>query len=169
MRRVLRIFLAVGAALSLLACIAAVVLWVRRYSKTEWWSRFPYDVQTHEYGQGWIYSGKGKVATIRWRFKIDDALVPQMEANAAKGNYSGKWLRGNLTLNWPTRQHWWEKIVYVEVHRPAKMAWGIGSGLMVIVPYWVFAAVFFIWPATWGISCWRTRRRFAAGKCQNCG
>src|SRR2546423_51629 len=149
MRRVLRIFAAMSAGLSILVCITIVILWVRSYSKIEWWSRFPYDIQTHEYGQGWIHSGQGRTAVIFWNFKINDGMAPQMAARAAKGDFSGRWRPGHLLTTWPTPQHWWERIVFVQVDKNVNSGWGPGSGVMVIVPYWVFAAMFSIWPAIW--------------------
>jgi hypothetical protein len=168
-RRLIRILGRIGVGVSLLLCLVTMSLWVRSYWKTEWWSRFPYDVRTHEYGQGWVHSGRGRTALILWSFKIDDGLVRQMEARAAKGDFSGRWLRSNLLLTWPERQHWWERIVFVQVKKNVRSGWGVGSGVMVIVPYWVLVLVSAIGPGVWGIKWWERRRRFGEGRCQKCG
>jgi hypothetical protein len=170
MRGMLRNFANVAAVLSLLLCVAVLVLWVRSYWKAEWWSRYPYDVQTHEYGQGIIGSDGGKAVAIAWNYKIDDSSVGQMEARAAKGDFSGRWKKTTFGVLWPTPQHWWERLVYVKTYKDVRRgAPGVGNGVMVVVPHWVLVLLFSIWPAVWSAGWWRKRRRLIEGRCENCG
>src|SRR4026208_1216539 len=62
MRRTLRRLATVAALVSLLLCVASVVMWARSYWKSDWWSRFSYNVQTHEYRQQFLGSEAGKAA-----------------------------------------------------------------------------------------------------------
>jgi hypothetical protein len=170
MRRTLRRLATVAALVSLLLCVASVVMWARSYWKSDWWSRFSYNVQTHEYRQQFLGSEAGKAATILWSYKIDDSSAEKMEARTARGEFSNRWSKGAFGVLWPTRQHWWESGLfakrYTEVRRSVP---GVGQGVMVIVPHWILVVVFSIWPVVWGLRWWRRERKLRAGLCWNCG
>jgi hypothetical protein len=172
MRKILRIPAAVVAALSLLLSAVSIMLWVRSYWKTEGWGRFPYFSESRIYRQDCITCGAGRVQLKLASYKIDQSFVAHMEAERARGVYQNKWEPEIQSMRWrPRKAHWWERLgVYVrQQENVTNVVPGVGSSWFVVVPYWVLVVLFSIWPAIWGVMGWKRRRRFSAGRCQNCG
>jgi hypothetical protein len=171
MRRLLRIFARLGAGVSLGLGVAVVGLWVRSDHKDEWLSRYPYDVQTHQYRQQFIGSQSGKFVVSLWRFKIDDRFAADMGSRSAESDFSSRWKLTTFSITWPAIQHWWERLLFVKVYRNARYSFASegGWGVTVIAPYWGLAVLSSIGPAFWAFAWWRKRRRFGEGRCRKCG
>jgi hypothetical protein len=171
-RRVLRIFANVMAALSLLLCMAVGYLWVRSYWKTDGWERTPYFAQINVYRQDRIQTSRGQFLLDLRGFKIDDGFVQRMRKATEKGDYPDRWERARLVTHWrPRTEHWWEKVgLYVRWQTNFQLGSVPGAGVFwfVVVPYWVLVLVTMAWPVVWSVRWWR-RRRWRPGLCRDCG
>jgi hypothetical protein len=169
-RRLIRILGRVGVGVSLLLFVGVVGLWVRSYWKSDSWARFGYVAKSHEYRQEFIQSERGRAAVSDWSVVMDDQTVSQMEELAAKGHFDYQWRRTQWGLWWPEQRRWWENLLFVRVQKNAKnaVAMGVGSGLNVIVPYWILTVLFLIYPAMRSVRWWRTSRS-GPGLCRKCG
>src|SRR4051812_21537399 len=156
MRRVLCIFAILAAVMSALLAVAVSWVWVRSHQQPEWWSQNPYDMQTHRYGTHLIGSERGKMVLLLYDYKIDDSFAPVMAARGAKGDFSGEWKRQRFYMTSPTWQHWWERVVFVVVHKNVRLPGppGICRVIMMIVPHWVLVVLFLAWPGVWGVRWW---------------
>ena len=144
---------AILSALSLLLCVAAVVLWVRSYFRADSYYRGAEDGT-----QVYVESGRGFVSVTRsW-------VNP---ANSPKGT------------KWASK----EKPSYPMWGRPATVAQRLGFWSITarsysepvrrwIAPYWFLSALTAVLPGSWSIihrRGWRRRHRSAAGLCPACG
>ena len=179
MRRVIRILGRVGAALSLLLCVAVAVGWIDSYFQTLGWRRTHYVSSSNRLRTDAWRSADGRVGVYVTQIRINPGPLVSIERTSGKeiirfkdgsGTEYETWLRLQRKPIYPTH-NWWERnVIFVRPEsseRPNPVTEVVVSYW--VVSYWVLFVVSGIWPALWGLGRWRGRRRFREGRCQKCG
>jgi hypothetical protein len=157
-------------ALSLLLCVAAVVLWMRSYWVTDrlWRQAFEADGGGTYWTQEAVSVGRGGVSIGRAveSFAAEPDFVRRMLVRRAPKFYStGAPVDPNIVPGLPG----WSALGFQyggfedrrPGRRPGKAAWGL------VVPMWAILLPTAILPVAWGWR-WRARRR-GPGRCASCG
>src|SRR5882672_23093 len=159
MRRVIRIFANVAAAVSLLLCMAIVCLWVRSYWKSDGWGRSWYAAETLEMRNCSIGSAPGRAQMSMNRLRFDAGAVAIVRNDGPDGNiyivnfgamsFHNRWGRENQSMDWPGMEHWWE-VTGIYLRSKDNLRYGGTPGaesyFSAIVPYWVLFLVTAIGP-----------------------
>jgi hypothetical protein len=157
---------AIISVISLLLCLATVVLWVRSYWIADGFTKYGYDESTaiySLYGRFTYYDQDDSIMTTmglwprlhqvgHWKYSPDEDV-------AAPDTGERTWFnRLGVAVQWR------EKVpIPASSNRPI-----LGSRTRLIFPHWLLATALCLLPACWGISRFR-RKAGTRGKCRQCG
>ena len=165
--------------LSLVFCVALVVLLARSHGRLDGVSRYPYLADRRIYRQDRLFSENGILwAQFRHTTIPSDAVARRMGALAATGSFENRWRRYSSYSSgtwWPV-QHGWERLGFRARWRsePAREIDPLGqtSELVLGLPHWFAVAVLLLVPAARGkvlVQACRRYRRRRTGRCTYCG
>ena len=136
------------AALSLLLCVGACVVWVRSYSIVDIY-------QKHRAG--------------RYRQIVSSRGLLLLEVGPTRLADGSSWTsrRGAYISLGPVAKVDWRFREFMSLSGTTK---GVPQRFwQLIAPHWSFALLFGMLPAVWAVVWLRRRRRFGAGRCSACG
>ena len=165
--------------LSLLLCVAAVVLWVRSYWRGEsvWSASAQVDGGGTLHRRFWrLTSGGGALDLYCVGGSTPDRSFTRLFPVGREGEYQrigdaetaavGKDVGARLRLG--LRRSPRDAMGYLSAPDGKRLAW-IGTSVRVVLPYWLMAVVTGVGPAVWAWRRRRRRRRGGAGLCPACG
>jgi hypothetical protein len=180
-RRMIRILARIGANLSLLVCLAMIVMWVRSYWKSESWRRTSYSARSAIFRSCVVGSGRGQASVLMgWLDFSQDNVRHQPERTGPRGTvsvgaatfyYNDSWIEQRMALQPPASEHWWEKLgIYNRITHKAKLQSvpGIASTVVLSSPYWLLVLLTAIGPALWAWAWWKSPN-WPPGCCRKCG
>jgi hypothetical protein len=184
-RRVIRIFGAAAAGISLLICVAVVVMWARSYSGSD----FALWVRSWRQGDGLgrkyvqVMSSSGKIyVEVSWtevpgRNSVmwEDLWEGAQQTGGRAKFQVARLARRRWDLPYRRAESWWP-IRWQRWIRSDPPDVAVSGVVELDVAHWLAAAVFSLWPgakawAWWKrvLRRWKTRRKFGPGLCSNCG
>jgi hypothetical protein len=155
--------------LSLLMCVAALVLWPHSYrgNSRVTWRSVHYDGRLTEWTFVSIDSAAGHVCFSPWRHRVEPVNWFRLEPGTRKRMFDTVW--GGGRPHWPgfSGPDFWgiQFRHFTEPYTPPQ----VYEGWAVTLPYWLITPVVAVLP---GVAAWRwgrRRRRLAGGRCATCG
>lgn len=179
MRQWVRILARVAAGVSLVLCMAFVVLWVRSYWRVEGLTRDFCDLGSNRSRLFAVGSDRGLLGVSCTYSQFDPGAVVGVSdtglgrriefADGGVAMDREKWVTSEQKIPRPTMEHWWE---YAGVHfQRYDGAYRFSSSRtwIIIVRYWLVFLLSLIWPSIWAAAGLRRRRRMRQGRCRKCG
>lgn len=164
------------AAVSLVLCVAAAVLWVRSYSGTDYLQRStsgpnqPF-ASTHtirgiNWTNGEVRLVQGEVTT----YLPPSIVSPANSREAGRAHWGwGRLGEGHVFWESPAPRSWWNRLGFYTAQTGWESSFASESQEWVAGPAWLPVLAFLILPVAWIMRQRKSRRRVSAGLCETCG
>jgi len=155
------------AALSLLLCVATVVLWVRSYRTRD------------AIGWGWhggnCHLAQSIVGRVHVLSDLDGGCEGGFSYSAMRLVPNPMWNAG--MSSYPVKVEWHGPFIWQTYTRSSgfgfmpggRSSFVINHHRLIVVPHWALSGLWAVGPAVWAVACVRRRRWAIEGRCAACG